>query len=100
MPCPYCGKQNDPGAHFCFHCGKQLRGSDIPTSLGAKITLYAASVLIPPFGILRTIKYMKSADPAAQQMGLISLILTIVTLVATVWLALAAFSSATTTFGL
>jgi len=50
--------------------------------------LYLVSVLLPPLFIGWTIKYLKSTDPKAKQIGMISLVLTISVLVVTIWLSI------------
>lgn len=61
----------------------------LSTNIRTQIGLYLVSVLLPPFFLGWTIKYVKSTDPKAKQIGMISLGLTIVTLVAIIWLSIA-----------
>lgn len=87
--CPFCPSLIDAAAFFCPNCGKNVREKPFSTGIWAQIGLYFASVLLPPLFIGWTIKYLKSADQKAKQIGMISLGLTIVTLVAAIWLSIA-----------
>jgi hypothetical protein len=42
--------------------------------------IYALSVLVPPFGIGLTFRYLRSSDPKAKRIGVISVILTLAAL--------------------
>jgi hypothetical protein len=79
--CPFCGQSVDLTAFFCQTCGKKLREKPVGTGVSAQLFLYALSVLVPPFGIGLTLRYYKSPDAKAKQIGLISLVLTIISLV-------------------
>lgn len=99
MYCPNCGKENDKHAHFCFHCGAEMQDVNTPTGLIGKVNLYAMSILIPPFGLRRTIRYIRSPDPVAQRMGTVSLVLTIISLLIAIWLSWATVSAVFTVVG-
>jgi len=88
IPCPVCSSLVDTTAFFCPICGKNLKEKPLSTGIGTQIGLYAVSVLLPPLFIGRTIKYLKSAEPKAKQIGVISLILTIVVLLTTILLSI------------
>jgi hypothetical protein len=86
--CPFCSTPLDAAAFFCPVCGKNVREKPLSTGIGVQIGLYAVSILLPPLSLIWTIKYLKSKDPKAKQIGMISLGLTIATLVAVFWLSL------------
>jgi len=67
----------------------------LSTGIWIQIGLYVVSVLLPPLFIGWTIKYLKSTDPKAKQIGMISLGLTIIALIAAVWIS-AAFTKTLT----
>ena len=87
--CPFCSTPLDATAFFCSVCGKNVREKPLSTGIGVQIGLYAVSILLPPLFIGWTIKYLKSKDPMAKQIGMISLGLTTIALIAAVWLTLA-----------
>lgn len=87
--CPFCSTPLDATAFFCPVCGKNVKEKPIATGFLIQIGLYLVSVLLPPFFLFWTIKYLKSKDPMAKQIGLISLGLTIISLVLALWLTLA-----------
>jgi len=89
IPCPFCSTLVDRTAFFCSVCGKNVREKPLSTNTFTQIGLYAVSVLLPPFFLFWTIKYLKSKDPKAKQIGMISLGLMIFALVIAVWLSVA-----------
>jgi len=86
--CPSCSSLIGVPADFCPSCGKNLKVKPLSTGMGAQIGLYLVSVLLPPLFLGWTLKYLKSTDPKAKQIGMISLGLTIVTLIAVIWLSI------------
>ena len=62
MPfCTNCGTAVDPGASYCFHCGKaQQRGASPPADFLQGITDRTASILcyIPVFGVIPAIVFL------------------------------------------
>jgi hypothetical protein len=74
---------------FCPVCGKNIKEKPIATGTLVQIGLYLVSVLLPPLFIGWTIRYLKSKDPTAKQIGMISLGLTIVSLTVAIWLTIA-----------
>lgn len=87
IPCPFCNTQIDATAYFCPNCGKKIREKPISTGLGSQILLYLLSFFLPPLNLILTIRYLKSPDPKAKQVGLISLGLMAVGIVLAVWIA-------------
>jgi len=55
------------------------------TGVWALLWLFLASVLLPPFGLGLTIRYLKSTDNTAKVMGIISLVLTVMVLGLAAW---------------
>ena len=58
------------------------------TSLLALTGLFLVSVLLPPFGLGMTIRYLRSTNQTARVMGITSLVLTAIVLVVAVWSAI------------
>lgn len=100
MLCPNCHKETLAGAYTCFHCGQKLKNTDTSTGLGAQISLYLISILLPPFNLGKSIRYLKSDDPAAQKIGLISLVLMTLSIILAIWLTAKSIAVTTSTLGL
>ena len=72
--CPQCHQPVLPTYYFCPNCGKSLHEPPLSTTVGAQTGLYALSIIMPMICFLainqwRGMKYMKSADPQAKQIG-------------------------------
>jgi len=67
--------------YFCYNCGNNLRPSPPSLLLVDQIVLYAKSIILPPFGILWSIKYLKQDSDKSKMVGLTAIILTIISLV-------------------
>ncbi|MGD0073964.1 MAG: hypothetical protein ABSD31_06435 [Candidatus Binataceae bacterium] len=91
--CPPCQGAGQTGAYFCQNCGAPLKEKPRSTSLGAQIKVYAVCVLLPPFGLIYVLRYLKQPDEKSRRIGWIALILTIVMTIATLWLAVVAMDS-------
>jgi len=91
--CPFCSTPLAPAAFFCPICGKNVKEKPIATGFLIQIGLYLVSVLLPPLFIGWTIKYLKSKDPIAKQVGMISLGLTIISLITAVLLSISLFNT-------
>ena len=87
--CPFCSSPIDSSAFFCPICGKNVKEKTLLTGIWTQIGLYVVSVLLPPLFIGWTIKYLKSTNPKAKQIGMISLVLTITALVVAIWISVA-----------
>jgi hypothetical protein len=84
--CPFCSSSISPTDYFCPTCGKNVREKPISTSLITQIGLYAVSAFLPPLFLGWTIKYLKSSDPKAKQIGFISLGVMIVSILTALFL--------------
>ena len=93
--CPFCSSPVDSTAFFCPTCGKNVKEKPLATGIWTQLGVYAVSILLPPQFIGWTIKYLKSSDPTAKRIGIISLVLTIVAIGIAIWLSLALSKSIT-----
>jgi hypothetical protein len=89
--CPQCHFPVKPEYYFCPNCGKNLRVPPLGTGLLDQLLLYAFSIILPWIAYLaitkwQGIKYLRSADGRAKQIGLIALILLIASSVVAFWL--------------
>lgn len=78
--CPKCNAEVSESAYFCSNCGQALKPKPVETSIGKQIVIYAISFFLAPFGLGYAIKYLKQADKKAKIIGLISLVLTVVSI--------------------
>jgi uncharacterized OB-fold protein len=84
--CPHCGAGVTPDAIFCSHCGKPLEEPKLSTSIGKQILIYSVSLFLPPFGLAWTFKYFRQQNKTARTIGLVSLLLTIIGIIGTIWI--------------
>lgn len=78
--CPFCHAEVKATDYFCFNCGKNLKPKPLSTSLIQQIVLYLESIFLPPFGIVIGIRYLRQKDITSKIVGIISIILTIISL--------------------
>ena len=67
--------------YFCYNCGNNLKPVPPSVSLVDQMTLYLKSILIPPFGILWAIKYLKQDSGKSKIVGVVAIILTLTSIV-------------------
>ena len=82
--CPVCHTDVRVTDFFCFNCGKNLRPKPLSTSTFKQIGLYLGSFFLPPMGIIWGIAYLKEERVEAKIVGIVAIILTLVSIVATV----------------
>ena len=82
--CPVCHQPVPPNAYFCPNCGAPLRTK--PPGIGQQLSAYLVSFFLPPFGLAYSFKFLRQNDPIAKRAGWITIILTVVSLILTVWL--------------
>lgn len=66
-----------PNDYFCFNCGKNLKPKPPSTFLTQQIIVYLKSFFLPPYGIIFGIRYLRQKDKTSKVVGIISIILTI-----------------------
>jgi uncharacterized membrane protein YvbJ len=79
--CPACHVEVRPTDYFCYNCGKNLNPAPPSTSLSQQIVVYLESLLLPPYGIIIGIRYLKVEDSKSKIIGWVSIILTIVSII-------------------
>jgi hypothetical protein len=89
--CPQCHFPVKPEYYFCPNCGKNLRTPALGTDLMDQILLYGFSIILPWIAYLaitkwQGIKYLRSPDERAKQMGMIALALIIISSIIAFWL--------------
>lgn len=78
--------------YFCPHCGKKFRDPPVSTTVLKQIEIYVISILLPPLGLWPGIKYLKQENQKAKMIGSVAIILTIISIVITSWIALDMFN--------
>jgi len=89
--CPVCHQPILPSYYFCPNCGAKLRTAPLSTTTSAQIRLYAFSIILPMICFIfvtrwQGVKYFKSGDPKAKQIGQVAWALLILSTIITVWL--------------
>src|SRR3989344_4729903 len=79
--CPVCHVSVLPTHYYCYNCGNNLRPAPPKIDAFAQIVLYAKSLLLPPFGALWAIKYLKQPDTKSKMVGVIAIVMTVVSFV-------------------
>jgi len=88
--CPYCNGVVSVLDLYCPICGKKLKG-DLSSSVTflKQIWVYFVSLFLPPFGLFPAIRYLRQSDEESKKVGMVALVLTIISIVATIWFFLA-----------
>ena len=90
--CPQCHFAVKPDYYFCPNCGKNLRAPAVmlPTDTMSQILLYGFSIILPVIAYLaitkwQGIKYIRSSDDKARQIGYIALGLLVLSSIVVFW---------------
>lgn len=90
--CPTCRKTLPIDSFFCSYCGAKIREVKINTSISKQIIIYLVSFFLAPFGLGYAVKYIKQADPKAKNIGMVSIVLTILAVVFMLWFGFASIN--------
>ncbi len=93
MQCPFCSFSITGEEVYCPNCGKQLKVKPLATGIWSQAGLYLASIFLPPLNLFWTLRYLRSLDPTAKRIGLISLAMMIIAVGLGIWYALTFASS-------
>jgi len=91
--CTECGHEMSDEALTCPYCGKSNDNRHPSVLPSRQITVYAISLFLPPFGLWYSWKYLKQQDSKSKNIGIIALILTIISVIITTWMAKGLFNS-------
>jgi len=91
MLCPQCHQPVTPTDYFCPNCGKKLNDPPLSTSIGTQAWIYIFSAVLPIICYLAisywpAIKYFRSDDPQAKQIGMIAIAILTISSIITFWL--------------
>ena len=79
--CPACKTSIEEGWYFCAHCGKQVKEAPIVISIPKQLLIYFVSFFLAPLGLGWGLKYIRYKDNRVKIVGVISLVLTVVSIV-------------------
>ena len=79
--------------YFCPNCGRKLKEKPLSTSVLKQVLIYSLSLLLPPLGIWPAIKYLQQPDQKSKNVGIVSLVLTIISIVVTIYLCVGLLNS-------
>jgi hypothetical protein len=85
MVCSVCHQPILEQYYFCPNCGHSLKEKSMPVSFMMQIGLYALAIFLPPLGLWPGIKYAMKNNPQARWVGAITIILTLLSTVLTIW---------------
>jgi uncharacterized OB-fold protein len=82
--CPKCGFGVTPDEKFCPQCGVSLIPETV-VGIGRQIFIYSISLFLPPLGLIWFFRYFKNPDQKIRRVGMVALIVTVVSIIFTVW---------------
>lgn len=91
--CPKCGIILPPNTNFCPNCGFQTTEAPQVISIGRQVWIYFVSLLLPPLGFIWVFKYFRSQEPQKKRVAYIATILTIISIIISVWYTVGFFQS-------
>ncbi len=89
--CPVCHQPVQLTWYFCPNCGKALKERPLSTTYGTQAWIYALSILMPWIAFLALgywpgVKYLRSENEEAKQVGIIACVLMGISTIIMVWL--------------
>jgi len=78
--CPSCKSPIVETYFYCPKCGKLLHEPPVSISIAKQIGIYSLSFLLPPFGLMPGLHYLRLNDTKAKTVGAIALVLTFVSI--------------------
>jgi len=78
--CPKCNAEASEAAYFCYNCGQVIKPRPESTSVSRQMLIYLISFFLAPFGLAFAFKYLGQPDKKSKTIGIISIILTIVSI--------------------
>ena len=87
--CPKCNIEISETAYFCSNCGQSLKSRPEDTAIPKQILVYLVSFFLAPFGLVYAFKYLREPDRKSKTIGGVSLILTVLAIIAVSYLGIA-----------
>lgn len=82
--CKYCEKEIPENSYFCPNCGKKLKDKEQKISLVRELFIYILCFICAPLGLYWFFKYVRSLDGTKQRVAYMSLIITLIAIIATI----------------
>lgn len=79
--CPVCQFKIQSDWFFCPNCAKELKEKVLEISISKQILIYSVSFFLAPLGLGWGLKYVKSKDNKIKTVGIISIVLTVVSII-------------------
>ena len=95
--CPKCKFQLSPANYFCPNCGQKIKEPPVSTTIGKQMGIYLLSFFLPPLGLWPGIKYFRQKGSKAQIIGVVAILLTLLSIIISVWLMAQTYNSITST---
>lgn len=83
--CKYCGSEIPENSYFCPVCGKKLKEKEEKITLLRELFIYILCFIFMPFGMYWFFKYFRNPDGAKKRVAYVSLIITLIAIIATFW---------------
>ncbi|MBI3589533.1 MAG: zinc ribbon domain-containing protein [Candidatus Liptonbacteria bacterium] len=84
--CPTCHQPVTAEWYFCPNCGKNLKEKPLSITWFTQTWLYLLSIFLPPLGLWPGMKYLRSHNAPTRRVGFIVVVLTILSLIISIWL--------------
>jgi len=89
--CSVCHQPILPTYYFCPNCGAKLIAAPLSTTIGTQLGIYLFSIILPMICFIfvtrwQGLKYVRSTDPKAKQIGWVAWGLLILSTVVVIWL--------------
>jgi predicted amidophosphoribosyltransferase len=91
--CPVCHQSILATYYFCPNCGNNLKETPTAISPLVQAGLYALAIFLPPLGLWPGIKYVMKKNQQAKIVGAITIVLTLISTILTIWAILGFFNS-------
>jgi uncharacterized membrane protein YvbJ len=85
IKCKECGHEISDEALACPNCGKPQKDRSPATSISKQAYVYFISLFLPPFGLYYVWKFLMQKDAKSKKIGYAALILTVISVIVTIW---------------
>lgn len=85
LECPACHYKTQGDWFFCPNCAKELKEKILVISFSKQILIYLVSFFLTPLGLGWGLKYVRSKDNKTKTVGIISIVLTVVSILLMIW---------------
>ena len=88
--CPVCHQPVLSQYYFCPNCGAKVKEAPLSTTIKTQAWVYALSIILPMICFIFVtrwpgVKYLKSNNPKAKQIGIIAWVLIVLSTIFVIW---------------